>query len=120
MDDDLTTPEMTVLAWYDDATDARRAAAGLVENGLGAVLDESDPPRTGLAVLPPDAVRARELLGLEAVTTTSDDGAPADDADEAELRAMSRTWLIPVLIFGVALIVVPLVAFYLPFRLQGG
>ena len=93
MDDDPTTAEMTVLAWYDDATDARRAAAGLVENGLGAVLDESDPPRTGLAVLPLDADRARELLGLDAVSRTGDEAAAADESEDAELRAMGRPWL---------------------------
>jgi hypothetical protein len=116
MDDEITS-QMTILAWYDDTTDARSAAAGLVENGLGAVLDDSQPPRTGVAVLSSDAVRARELLGLEPVTVVGADG---EEAEEAELRTMGRSWLVPVLVFAVALVVIPLVAFFVTFKLQGG
>jgi hypothetical protein len=110
-DDDATTSDMVVIEWFDAPTDASRAAATLVENGVGAVLDDDSPPRTGLAVLGSDAVRARQILGLSE---------PDTPAHEDELKAMNRSWLVPVLIFGVALVTIPLIAFFLSFKLSGG
>jgi len=112
MDDEAAVePEMTVVEWFDALDDANRAAASLVEHGVGAVLEQGSPPRTGVAVLVGDASRARQVLGLEA---------EAETFESDELKEMSRTWLIPVLIFAVAIVVVPLVAFLLSFKLSGG
>jgi hypothetical protein len=112
VDDNVAAePEMTVVEWFDAVDDASRAAASLVENGVGAVLEHGSPPRTGLAVLAGDATRARQVLGLESIV---------DEPDDDELKRMGRGWLVPVLVFGLAMILVPLLAFFLSYKLSGG
>jgi hypothetical protein len=112
MDDDAAVePEMTVIEWFDALDDANQAAAALVEHGVGAILETGSPPRTGLAVLADDAAWARQVLGLEAEGNAS---------DSDELRRMSRGWLVPVLVFGLVLILLPLLAFFVSFKLSGG
>jgi len=109
--DDEPQSDLIVIEWFDDPDAANRSAATLVEHGVGAVLDDTHPPRTGVAVLGDDASRARELLGLVEVD---------DHPDEVELRTVSRSWLIPALIFAAALVLVPLIAFFVSFKLAGG
>jgi hypothetical protein len=112
-EDEEQDPEagnLVVIEWFDDDAAAHGAAAALVEQGIGAVLDDGSPPRTGLAVLPGEAARARELLGLAAPEATG----------EGDLRTASRSWLVPALIFAVALVLVPLIAFFVSFKLAGG
>ena len=112
MDDNGTTPpDLIVLEWFDALGDASQAASMLVENGVGAVLDQDSPPRTGLAVLGSDAERARQILGL---------ADPEPTGDEDELKSMNRSWLVPVLVFCAVMVVVPLVAFFMSFKLSGG
>jgi hypothetical protein len=111
MDDDTAPPaDMVIIGWFDEPEDAHRAASALVENGVGAVLDQNSP-RTGLAVLTSDSGRARQVLGL---------AEPKTVADELELKATNRSLLVPVLICCVAMVVVPLVAFFVSFKLAGG
>jgi len=109
--DDEPHSNLIVIEWFDDADTANRTAATLVEHGMGAVLEAGDPPRTGVAVLGSDAARARQVLGLVE---------PDDTAEEVELRTMSRSWLIPALIFAAAFVLVPLIAFFVSFKLAGG
>jgi hypothetical protein len=112
MDDDTAPPtDMVVIEWFDEPEDAHRAASALVENGVGAVLDHDSPPRTGLAVLASDSGRARQVLGL---------AEPKTVAAEVELRASNRSLLVPVLVCCVAMVVIPLVAFFVSFKLAGG
>jgi hypothetical protein len=110
-DQDPEAGSLVVIEWFDDGAAAHGAAAALVEHGIGAVLDDGSPPRTGLAVLPSEAPRARELLGL---------AEPEAPTGEVDLRTASRSWLVPVLIFAVALVLVPLIAFFVSFKLAGG
>ncbi len=63
-------------------------------------------------MLPTDADRAREMLGI-AVTTLR-------DGDASELTRETRSVLIPVLVGAVVLLVVPLIAFFVTFKLSGG
>lgn len=112
MDDDSTAAsDMVVLEWFDAPGDASQAASMLVENGVGAVLDQDSPSRTGLAVLGSDAERARQILGL---------ADPGPMVGEDELKSMNRSWLVPVLVFCAVMLVVPLVAFFVSFKLSGG
>ncbi len=112
MDDDGAAPsDMVVIEWFDAPGEASQAASMLVENGVGAVLDQDSPPRTGLAVLASDAERARQILGLED---------PEPTVGEDELKSMNRSWLVPVLVFCAVMVVVPLVAFFVSFKLSGG
>ena len=115
-DDGATGSDLVVIAWFDDPADANRAASLLVERGVGAVLDESAPPRVGVTVLPIDAARAREVLSLPEAETTPED----EEQDLQDLRAVGRTWLVPVLIFAVALVTIPLIAFFIAFKSSGG
>jgi hypothetical protein len=111
---------MVVLATYESADVAQARASSLVERGLGATIEPADPGSGGpngaswaLRVLPDDATRAREVLGLPEVSL--------DEADEdEELTQSVRSVLIPVLLGIVVLVVVPLVAFFVSFKLSGG
>ncbi|MEI7592313.1 MAG: hypothetical protein WCK41_03750 [Actinomycetes bacterium] len=103
--------DMVVIEWFDDKADASRSATSLVERGIAAVLDETSPSRVGVSVLALDVSRACELLGL----------IPLDDTrDDAALKRVGRPWLVPVLVFGLAMILVPLLAFFVSFKLSGG
>jgi len=110
------TPIMTEIERHAVEGDARARAASLVSRGIGAEVNRQPDafPRGAyvVTVLPSDAQRARQGLGLEE--------APDDDVDEAELTRSARPWLIPVLILAAAFVVVPLAAFYIAFKLQGG
>ena len=59
-----------------------------------------------------DALRARDVLGLSQL-----DG---EEPAEAVLKGPNPAWLIPALIFGAALIIIPIVAFLLAFKVAGG
>lgn len=119
---------MVVLATYESVDLAQANASSLVAHGLGATVEPSDEPPVERSVEPPDAggggqwalrvladdaVRARELLGLPEVAR--------DQTDEGEeLTRSVRSVLIPVLVGLSVLIIVPLVAFFVSFKLSGG
>jgi len=110
------TAAMTEIERHAVEDDARARAASLVSQGIGAEVDgPTDASPTGayaVAVLPADAERARQVLGLAPVVD--------DDLDEAQLTSSVRTWLIPVLLLAAAFVIVPIAAFYVTFKLQGG
>ena len=109
---------MRVVEWYPTQGAARQYAASLVEHGVGATI-EPGSDRFGVAVLETDIPRARQLLGLSA-----DEGAgPQSDGEsesEADLAHANRAWLVPVLVAMAVLVIVPLAAFFLSFKLSGG
>jgi hypothetical protein len=130
MDPQPTTDGMNVLQWYATEAEARQAAATLIERGVGADMETEpasvelaaegidsqvthDGARFGVAVLATDDRRAREILGLpEAAEVLGD----RDD----EITRSVRSVLIPVLVAAAVLIIVPLVAFFVSFKLSGG
>jgi len=107
---------MTEIERHTVESDARARAASLVSQGIGAEVDrQADAFPQGayvVSVLATDARRARQVLGLEEQTD--------HDMDEAELTRSVRPWLIPALIIAAAFIIVPIAAFYITFKLQGG
>jgi len=93
---------------------ARQAVESLTIHGIGALNDVLESPtpdeaRFVVLVVPDDLDRAREVLGVEAP--------PVPDAPVA-----SRGWsnMTVLLIFAAAMILVPLVAFYVSYKLFGG
>jgi hypothetical protein len=103
---------MRVVEWYPTQGAARQFAASLVEHGVGATI-ETGSDRFGVAVLEADIPRARELLGLA-------DDPGAEPETEADLAHANRAWLIPVLVAAAVLVIVPLTAFFVSFKLSGG
>jgi len=110
---------MIVVDRYPTADEARQHAAALVERGVGATVEPFEPDEGGggpdewvVTVMPDDRARARELLGL------APDGLPVDETDE--LTRSVRTVLVPVLLGLVVLVTVPLLAFFVSFKLSGG
>jgi hypothetical protein len=105
---------MAVVATYETADDAKSQASSLVEHGLGATVEQSGDGRWTVAVLPGDRSRARELLGLPE--------SPGDDLDDDgdELTRSVRSMLVPVLVGVGVLFLVPLIAFFVSYKLSGG
>ena len=130
MDPQPTADGMNVVQWYDTESEARAAAATLVGRGVGADIETEpasadlaaegidsqvshDGARFGVAVLAVDDRRAREILGLP------DAAEVLGDRDDEITRSM-RSILIPVLVAAAVLIIVPLLAFFVTFKLSGG
>jgi hypothetical protein len=130
MDPQPTPDGMNVLQWYATEDEARRAAALLIERGIGADVENEpaaaelavegidsavthDGARFGVAVLAHDDVRAREILGLPDAATVLGD-------TPEELTRTVRSMLVPVLIAAAVLIVVPLLAFFITVKVSGG
>ncbi len=110
----METDGLRVLQWYSSADDAQRAAGALVEHGIGAAVERApDDAQFGVALLPGDLDRGRQILGLPEEN-------PAEADGDAQLRNSMRTVLIPVLLAAAVLVVVPLVAFFISFKLSGG
>ena len=103
---------MTVIEQYPTAQAAQGQAAFLVERGVGATVENDESGAFQIAVLEDDAERAREVLGLV--------DAERDEPTEVELIGAARPWLVPVLLVGVALCVIPILAFLVTFKLSGG
>ncbi len=112
------TQAMTVIERHPLEADARARAATLVTHGIGAAVDHPDDASPegayAVTVLPNDALRARQILGVE---PPPDD---EEDWDADELVRSSRPWLIPVLVLAAVFVVVPLAAFFITYKLQGG
>jgi len=110
------TAAMTEVERHAVESDARARAASLVSQGIGAEVEhQTDAFPLGayaVTVLPADAERARQVLGLEPVVD--------DDLDDAQLTRSARAWLIPVLCLAAAFVIIPIAAFYVTFKLQGG
>jgi hypothetical protein len=105
--------QMTIIERYETRQAADGQASFLVERGVGAavVLDDGNGS-FGLAVLDEDASRAREIIGLVEPEP--------NEPSEVELIGAARPWLIPVLLIGVAMFVIPVVSFLIAFKLSGG
>jgi hypothetical protein len=65
-----------------------------------------------VAVLAGQAMRARQILGIEEPT--------AEAVDEQTLARSNRAMLVRVMLVGAVFIFVPLAAFWITFKLQGG
>ena len=123
-----TADAMNVLAWYPSEGEARGAAATLVERGIGADVEPEsidlagegidgqvthEGGRYGVTVMADDDLRARQILGLPDASTV-----PGDRQDEVD--GSVRSVLIPVLVAIAVLVTVPLLAFFITFKLSGG
>ena len=105
---------MTIIEHYPSMQAAEGQAAYLVERGVGATVGAPDDTGSfGLAVLAEDAERAREVLGLTVIEER-------EDPTQIELIGAARPSLIPVLLIGLAMMVVPIVAFLVAFKLSSG
>ncbi len=130
MDTGAGADGMDVLQWYGTKREAHAAAATLIERGVGADVEiepasvdlaaegidsqvSHDGARFGVAVLAEDFRRAREVLGLP------DAAEVLGDRDDEITRSVRSMW-IPVLVAIAVLIVVPLLAFFVTFKLSGG
>ena len=104
---------MTIIEHYGTLEAAQSQASLLVESGVGATVDpDAATGAYSIAVLSDDAERAREVLGLTTVEH--------EDLSEADLFKANRPWLVPVLLIGVALFVIPILGFLVAFKLSGG
>jgi|KBSMisStaDraftv2_1062788.scaffolds.fasta_scaffold486570_2 hypothetical protein len=104
--------QMTIIERYETQQAADGQASFLVERGVGAAVEPDGNGSFGLAVLDEDASRAREIIGLVEPE--------ANEPSEVDLIGAARPWLIPVLLIGVAMFVIPVVAFLVTFKLSGG
>jgi hypothetical protein len=106
--------DMTIIEHYPTVQAAEGQAAYLVERGVGAAVGAPDDSGSfGLSVLSDDAERAREVLGLTEVVER-------EEPTQIELIGSARPLLIPVLLIGLAMVVIPIVAFLVTFKLSGG
>ncbi len=103
---------MTIIEQYPDAQAAAGQAAFLVERGVGATVETDATGAFAIAVLDDDAARAREVLGLVE--------AEREEPSEVELIGAARPWLVPVLLVGIVMCVIPIVSFLVAFKLSGG
>jgi hypothetical protein len=103
---------MTVIEQYPTAQAAQGQAAFLVERGVGATVEADATGAYAIAVLDDDAERAREVLGLVE--------AEREEPTEVELLGAARPWLLPVLLVGIVMCVVPIISFLVAFKLSGG
>jgi hypothetical protein len=103
---------MTMIEQYRDAQAAAGQAAFLVERGVGATVETDPTGAYAIAVLDEDVPRAREVLGLVEVER--------EEPSEVQLIGAARPWLVPVLLVGIVLCVVPIVSFLVAFKLAGG
>jgi hypothetical protein len=108
---DLTDGFEIVARFHDDAG-AEAAAEQLVLRGVGAMVERRPDHEAELVVLvvAGEAGRARDILGLA-----------APDADDRLIERPAKTnafWIAIVFIAG--MILLPLVAFYVSFKLAGG
>lgn len=103
-----------VAVRYPSQRLARQAVENLTIHGIGA-LDEvmegetEDEARFAVLVVPDEVERARELLGV----------AGSEDA-EAPLPRQGWSTVTVLLIFAAALVIVPLLAFFISYKLFGG
>jgi hypothetical protein len=112
MTDSASGEALAEVARFDTSEEARRAAETLVLRGVGAVTEPRDGPEAGFALLvvPEVAPQAAEILGLSPKAVT-----------DLESPRPPRPQLLYVLaVFGAALILLPLLAFFVSFKLSGG
>jgi hypothetical protein len=110
MSDSASGEPLAVAARYDTEEDARRAVETLLLRGVGAMSEhrEGGGPSHVVLVVPEETRHASEILGLP------DPGEP----DVPPARRPQLVWILAV--FGAALIILPLLAFLLSFKLAGG
>jgi hypothetical protein len=98
-----------VAATYGTEREARDAAATLLLKGMGAATEPADDgDGFCVMVVPGHAAHAAEILGVRAEPV-------------AEPEPAGRSQVVPVLlIFGAAMIILPLIAFFVSFKLSGG
>jgi hypothetical protein len=101
-----------VVARYHDAPAAEAAAEKLVLRGMGAMVEHraDDEAEHVVVVVAGDEGRAREILGV----------APPDEADQPVMRPPKTSGFWIALVFLAAMILLPLIAFYVSFKLAGG
>lgn len=110
MSDSANGEPLAVAARYDTAEQAREAAETLILRGIGAMTEVEGGPEGSHAVMvvPAQTGKAREILGL------------ADETEPAPEPPKRRQLAYVLAIFGVALIVLPLLAFFVSYKLAGG
>jgi hypothetical protein len=120
MSDTASDQSFEIAARYESDDEAREAVEALTLGGVGATWESRATPDaadTGgefaVLVVPGEAVRAREILGFAAAP----DGA-GPSAAQKEDRRKQLFWVL--LVFGLAMIVVPAIAFFVSFKLSGG
>lgn len=95
---------------------ARAGAVALLEAGIGAETD-TGPEGWSLRVLAVDAPRAVEILGLPVPEADSEGAALLRPPESKKERP---PWVRIAVIFVVAIIVIPLGAYYFTFKVTGG
>jgi hypothetical protein len=120
MSDTASDQSFEIAARYETDDAARQAVESLTVRGVGATWEErattdgSSTANYAVLVVPGDASRAREILG---VGTVSEDTATTASSP-ADARRRQLFWVL--VVFGIAMIVVPAIAFYVTFKLSGG
>jgi hypothetical protein len=99
-----------IVARYEVDQEARQAVEALTLRGIGAMSEQQAHPQAPFVVLvvPGETNRAREILGLPAVA----------NSESEPSRRPQVIWIAGV--FVAALIILPLIAFFVSFKLSGG
>lgn len=104
----MSGPELVEATRCATVAEAEQAVEALVVAGIGALASG-----TAVLVVPDDRRRAREVLGLP-------DDEPGPPPEELARRAKRRQVLLVLAIFAVAMVVIPLVAGFVSYKLAGG
>lgn len=121
---DAIEETMVSVAEHATEADARHVAALLVENGVGATIEpvtlsggDDAPPTSAyrVMVLSGQQVRAEETLGLR----DPGERAPSDDDEPMKIDKKKAPWKLFAVIWLVAVITVPIAAFFLSYYLSG-
>jgi hypothetical protein len=120
MSDTASDQSFEVAARYETDDDARQAVEALTLRGVGATWEQRSSPdsaSTGgdfaVLVVPGEASRAREILGF-AAPPERDSTSPS----AASERRKQIFWVL--VVFGLAMIIIPAIAFFVSFKLSGG
>lgn len=104
----MSGPELVEVTRCATVAEAEQAVEALVVAGIGALASG-----TAVLVVPDDRRRAREVLGLP-------DDEPGPPPEELARLARRRQVLLVLAIFAVAMVVIPLVAGFVSYKLAGG
>lgn len=113
----MADDDMREVTRFDTDADANKAVETLTLRGIGALVERSgaagEPQGYSVLVVLPDIERACEALGVEA---------PVEATAELEATRTRRfaDWVYVLIIFAVAAAVIPLMAFFLSYKLAGG
>ncbi len=109
--------DFDTVAEFPTDVEARQAVETLTLEGVGATWEPvgaidgvTAPSSFRVLVVPVDLAKASRVLGL----------AEPDELDDEDDEPLIPEWAYVVAIFGAALVIIPLIAFFVSYKLSGG